>query len=157
MTPVPYDASDRGRLGQLESTIMRELQAQLARGLADPRIRGLITVTGVQINKETREARIAVTVLPEEHEQLTLHGLNSAARHLRRRVADRIRTRDMPTFAFAVDAVFKREAATLRAIAEANAEAGAQPGEEIDGDHAATPDTLDNTGSGEAGTRETSE
>ena len=110
------------RTEALAATITRELQAELARGLADPRIRGLITITGVKINTETRTARALVSVMPEEHESLTMHGLNAAARHLRRRVADRIRTRDMPLFEFAVDEQFKRESATLRAIAEANRE-----------------------------------
>ena len=36
------------RTDKINSTLMRAIQERLARGLADPRIRGLITVTAVE-------------------------------------------------------------------------------------------------------------
>jgi len=107
---------------QLASTLQRELQAALARGLADPRIKGLVTITGVELVDEGRTARVAVTVMPEEHEALTLHGLTAAAGHLRRIAGERIRTREMPRLAFTVDRAQKKSAGVMAALAKVREE-----------------------------------
>lgn len=88
---------------QVGSTIQRELQSRLARGLADPRIKGLVTVTKVEMTEDLSIARIFVSVMPAEHENITLHGLKAATKKLRRDVADRIRIKDMPQFQFEID------------------------------------------------------
>lgn len=88
---------------QVGATIQRELQNRLARGLADPRIKGLITITKVEMTEDLSIAKIYVTVMPEEHENITLHGLKAATKKLRRDVADRIRIKDMPRFEFFAD------------------------------------------------------
>ena len=111
---------------QMASTIQRELQNTLARGLNDPRVRGLITVTEVELLEDLTEARIGISVMPDEHADLTLHGLKAAARHLRRQVGDRVRTRRLPDFVFRLDAQYKKQADVLGAIARANAESPIQ-------------------------------
>ncbi|MCA9302913.1 MAG: 30S ribosome-binding factor RbfA [Phycisphaerales bacterium] len=88
---------------QVGATIQRELQSRLARGLADPRIKGLITVTKVEMTEDLSIARVFVSVMPTEHENITLHGLKAATKKLRRDVADRIRIKDMPQFQFVID------------------------------------------------------
>lgn len=88
---------------QVGATIQRELQNRLARGLADPRIKGLITVTRVEMTEDLSTARVFVSVMPQEHENITLHGLKAATKKLRRDVADRIRIKDMPQFQFVID------------------------------------------------------
>jgi len=88
---------------QVGSTIQRELQNRLARGLADPRIKGLVTVTKVEMTEDLSVAKIFVSVMPAEHENITLHGLRAATKKLRRDVADRIRIKDMPQFQFSID------------------------------------------------------
>jgi ribosome-binding factor A len=88
---------------QVAATIQRELQNRLARGLNDPRIKGLITITKVEMTEDLSIAKIYVTVMPEEHENITMHGIRAATKKLRRDVADRIRIKDMPRFEFIVD------------------------------------------------------
>ena len=79
------------RREQIGSTLEREIQAVLARGLNDPRIRGLVTVTGVEVTSDLKHARVLISVLPEEHEALTLHGLRAASGRLGRRRSQRLR------------------------------------------------------------------
>lgn len=102
---------------QLASTMQRELQNALARGLSDPRVRGLITVTEVEISPDGKDAVARVSVLPEEHEALTLHGLKAAAGKLRRDVGDRIRTRSLPGLRFEIDKGFKKQKGVMDALA----------------------------------------
>lgn len=106
---------NRRRL-QLASTIERTVQQVLARGLHDPRVKGLITVTGVDLNDATRTATVRVSILPEEHESLTMHGLRAATTHIRKDVMGRIRTREMPRLEFQLDRTVKEQAALLNAI-----------------------------------------
>lgn len=107
------------KVEQLASSIHRAVQEVIARGLHDPRVSGLITVTGVRINPETKEAFVGVSVLPEEKQELTLHGLRAASRHVRREVGELVRTRQMPTIVFTLDESLKKQAAVMRAINQA--------------------------------------
>lgn len=128
--------NDRKR-EQLQHAVRAAIQEVLARGLADPRIRGLITVTEVRVTTDRRSATVLVSVYPEERAELTMHGLHDAERHIRHEVGDLIRTRVMPTLTFKRDDRPKKDAAVLRAInVAADAGAGqsgagrAAPGEE---------------------------
>lgn len=93
----------RKRSLQVASNIQRELQNRLARGLADPRIRGLVTVTRVELSDDLKHAKAFISVLPEEQAKLTMHGLTSATRKLRKEVMDRIHIKEMPTLKFVYD------------------------------------------------------
>ena len=93
----------RRRSLQIGANIQRELQNRLARGLADPRIRGLITVTKVELSDDLKHAKAYVTVLPDEHAKLTMHGLTSATGRLRKEVMERIHIKEMPTLRFVYD------------------------------------------------------
>jgi ribosome-binding factor A len=107
------------RREQLASSLQRAIQQIIARGLSDPRISGLITVTSVDIDPEGRTAAVYVSVLPAEREKLTLHGLNHSARHIRHKAGDLIDTRTMPELSFRVDKGLKKEAAIHEALAKA--------------------------------------
>lgn len=93
----------RRRSLQIASNIQRELQNRLARGLADPRIKGLITVTRVELSDDLKHAKAYISVMPDQHAQLTMHGLTSATRKLRKEVMDRIHIKEMPTLRFVYD------------------------------------------------------
>ena len=103
---------------RLASSIEKGVQQVLARGLQDPRLRGLITVTKVDITPDSKQATIGISVLPAEHQKLTVHGLRSAARHIRREVAELIRTRTMPEFRFVEDDSLKKQAEVLGELAK---------------------------------------
>ncbi|MEO1009368.1 MAG: 30S ribosome-binding factor RbfA [Planctomycetota bacterium] len=107
---------------RLVSSIERGIQQVLARGLQDPRIRGLITITRVEITPDGKFADVGISVLPEEHQELTLHGLRSARRHVRREVGELIRTRAMPELRFRLDTSLKKQAEVLDALAQVREE-----------------------------------
>lgn len=93
----------RRRSLQIASNIQRELQNRLARGLSDPRIKGLITVTRVELSDDLKHAKAFISVMPDQHAKLTMHGLTSATGKLRREVMDRIHIKEMPTLRFVYD------------------------------------------------------
>ncbi|MEO0511776.1 MAG: 30S ribosome-binding factor RbfA [Planctomycetota bacterium] len=112
---------------QIASLLKAEVQAVVAKGFADPRIRGLITVTTVDLGEEGKTAVVRVSVLPEEREELTMHGLRAAAKHVRHEVSNRVALRAMPQLRFEVDRGLKNQAAVYRALAEEAASASAEP------------------------------
>lgn len=124
---------------RLTSSLLKGVQQRLARGLQDPRVRGLITVTRVEITNDGKLATIGISVLPAEHQKLTVHGLQSAARHIRRDVADTIRTRTMPEFRFVEDDGLKKQAEMLATLAKVREEMDAKDAEDAEASESDTP------------------
>lgn len=133
---------------QLASTIRDAVQDVIDRGLQDPRVSGLVTVTSVRVPQDLSIAVISVSVMPEDREKLALHGLESASSFLRREVGRRVRVRSLPRFQFKIDKSLKRQAAVLAAINKASDELRdldasrptAAPGEPTADQNAAPPD-----------------
>ncbi|MCC6970493.1 MAG: 30S ribosome-binding factor RbfA [Phycisphaerales bacterium] len=121
------------RTEQFAAELRELIQEIILRGLNDPRISGLITVTGVRVTPDAKEAHVKVSVLPEERQDLTYHGLKAASKHIRHLLSDTIRHRQIPMIVFKLDETLKREAEVNRALAqvalerEAKAAAGANP------------------------------
>ena len=107
------------RIDQLTADVERGVRDVLARGLADPRVTGLITVTGVRILPDMSRAIIDISILPEDRQELTFHGVSSAASWIRREVADVVRARTLPKFVFRLDTRMKKEAAIIRELERA--------------------------------------
>ncbi len=99
----------RRRSLQIASNIQQELQKRLSRGLSDPRIRGLITVTKVELSDDLKHAKAFISVMPDEQAKLTMHGLTSATGRLRRDVMERIHIKEMPTLKLVYDEGHKAE------------------------------------------------
>ncbi len=91
--------------------IRRAVQGALLRGINDPRVRGLVSVTRVSVDSDLSEAMVHVSVLPEERAELTLAGLRSAAPHLGRSIRSELRARRMPLLRFVLDDSLKKAAA----------------------------------------------
>ena len=73
-------------------------------GAKDPRITGLVTVTGVDITSDLRHAKVFVSVLGTESEKAaTFEGLNSVAGHLRSQIGKTLQLRNTPQIVFKVD------------------------------------------------------
>lgn len=104
------------RTEQLGSVLHRAIQSVLERGLSDPRLRGVITVTRVQVSPDLKTAIAHVTISPEDQESLTMHGLRAASRHIRRRAGELVALRRLPELEFRVDERYKREMRTQEAI-----------------------------------------
>lgn len=109
----------------LSQTVAAALQAQLRRGLADPRVEGsLITITGVTLQMDPPAAIAMVSVLPETHEARVLGALRHAAGHLRHAIGatPALRAVRLPTLIFELDRSLKRQAGVIEALARARAE-----------------------------------
>jgi len=137
------------RTERVASTILEAVQQVLARGLADPRLEGFITVTKVTVSDDLKAATVWVSVLPPERQKLVVHGLKHAAAHIRRVVGDLVDMRQMPTVSFRLDESLKREAEVYRVLDKARNETppapdaaqdeGAQDGAGQDGGDADEP------------------
>ncbi len=104
------------RLEQIQSTLLRAIQEEIARGLQDPRASGLITVTGIDVSPDLKNATVLVSVLPDQKQDLTMHALRSAAKHLRRRISQRVAMAEVPELTFKTDASIKKHADILNAF-----------------------------------------
>jgi ribosome-binding factor A len=88
------------RIGQ---SIQRELARLLAEGLKDPRI-GFVTVTGVEVSPDLREANVFYSCYGTEAEQkATRQGLQSARTFLQHATAQALQLRNTPHLHFRFD------------------------------------------------------
>ena len=101
------------------SVLRRAIQQVLSRGLNDPRVQGLVSVTRVQVSDDLSDATVSVSVMPAERAELTMHGLRHAARHIRTEVGRSVKMRRVPRFSFRLDESLKKEAQIIAAIDEA--------------------------------------
>jgi ribosome-binding factor A len=104
---------------QIESVLHRAVQEIFSRGLNDPRVRGLLSVTDVAVSSDLADATIKVSVMPAEHAELSLHGIRHAAPHIRTLVGRAVRLRRMPRLSFKLDDSLKKEAQVIAAINDA--------------------------------------
>jgi len=119
------------RADQVASTIHRAVQDVINRGFSDPRISGLISVTDVGVDDDLTTAMVSVCVHPPDREELTLHGLRSAANYIRRQTGELVALRRMPALRFRLDKNIRRQSDVLAAINEAV--------NELESDHQNTP------------------
>ena len=97
-------AHDTRRPDRVAEAIREEVATFLAEGVKDPRVVGLVTVTGVDITRDLRHAKVYVSILGSESERAaTLDGLESVAGHLRSRIGRALRLRLAPEFVFKLD------------------------------------------------------
>ena len=81
-----------------------EIATFLANDVKDPRIMGLVTVTGVEITRDLRHAKVFVSVLGSDSQRAaTFEGLDNVASHLRGRVGRALRLRVAPEIEFRND------------------------------------------------------
>ena len=105
----------------------------LAEGVKDPRVTGLVTVTGVDVTRDLRHARVHVSILGTEAEKKeTMEGLASVAGHLRARLGRTLRLRSTPELDFKYDASIAHAAridSLLEQIRTGEAKPDGQPDE----------------------------
>ncbi len=95
--------SNKLRVEKLQELIKQETGKILMKEIKDPRI-GFVTVTGVEMTGDLREAKIFVSVMGNDEQiKQTWEGLNSALGFLRREIGKRIRLRFTPEISFAPD------------------------------------------------------
>jgi len=116
---------------QVASNLQRELQNRLARGLADPRIKGMITVTKVEVSDDLKHAKAFVSVMPEQHAKVTMHGLRSATGKLRKETMDRIHLKEMPTLELVYDEGHKEQMRVMALLERDRLEIEARRGSSV--------------------------
>jgi ribosome-binding factor A len=103
--------------------IREEIATFLTDSAKDPRIVGLVTVTGVDVTPDLRHARVYVSVMGSDTERnATLEGLASLAVHLRSRVGRALRLRNAPEIAFKLDDSVARAARIESLLAQVREE-----------------------------------
>jgi ribosome-binding factor A len=110
---------DHRRSERVAEGIRAEVATFLAEDAKDPRIVGLVTVTGVDVTRDLRHAKVFVSIMGSDTErQATLEGLDSAASHLRSRVGRALRLRVAPEITFRYDESVARAAKIEALLAE---------------------------------------
>lgn len=102
---------DNRRADRVAAAIREEVAKFLAEDVKDPRIMGLVTVTGAEITRDLRQAKVFVSVMGTDEERAaTYEGLDSVATHLRARVGRALRLRLAPEISFRPDESIARAA-----------------------------------------------
>jgi ribosome-binding factor A len=97
-------ANDGRRPDRVAEGIRVEVATFLTEGVKDPRVTGLVTVTGVDVTRDLRHAKVYVSIMGTDAERAsTLEGLGSAAGHLRGRIGRALRLRVAPELEFQLD------------------------------------------------------
>lgn len=116
-----------GRTRKVESQL-KEIVGEEVAALSDPRIKGLVTVTGVRVSPDLQQATIFYSVLSDENREGAREGLQSAAGRIQAQVGSQTRLKRTPRLRFepdpVVDNVGKIEAA-LKEIKETEDDANA--------------------------------
>ncbi|HAV4214358.1 ribosome-binding factor A [Acinetobacter baumannii] len=99
------------RLKRMADSVQRELSELIRQELKDPRLGGLVTISGVKVSPDLGYADVYVTVMGRElsddqnevaHRE-TLDILNKASGFLRQELSRRIKTRITPRLRFYYD------------------------------------------------------
>jgi ribosome-binding factor A len=131
------------RLARVAEVIRETAANTILFELKDPRVKN-VTVTRAEVSADLQHAKVFVSVMGSEKEQnLTLHGLKSAAGFVQTKVADKLTTRFVPHITFVLDEGVKKSIEISRLLAEEKARS-APPAAEADapagGDDENTPE-----------------
>jgi ribosome-binding factor A len=99
------------RSDRVAAAIREEVANFLAEGVKDPRVTGLVTVTGVEMTRDLRHAKVFVSIMGEDSQRAsTIEGLTSVQGFLRSRLARSLSLRVAPEVQFVVDESVARAA-----------------------------------------------
>lgn len=105
------------RLLKAAEAIREVVASSILTEIRDPRIRD-VTVVGVEVSPDMREAKVYVSVMGDEPQQkLSLRGLQNSAGFLQSKIANRIDTRYTPRLTFVIDKGLKNAAAVGEILA----------------------------------------
>ena len=93
-----------GRTRKVESQL-KEIAGEEVASLSDPRIQGLVTVTGVRVSPDLAQATVFYSVLAGEDAEAARKGLQSAAGRVQAAVGAQTRLRRTPRLRFEPDPV----------------------------------------------------
>lgn len=100
-------SQDFSRSRRVADQIGRELASAIVQDLDDPRVKG-VTVSGVDLSRDLRNATVFVTLHADADVSATMKALTRAGGMLRRRLAQRVRLRCVPALRFEHDSTLDR-------------------------------------------------
>jgi len=102
------------RTERINALLREQLSELVQRGVKDPRVTGLVSITAVEVTKDLSKAKVHVSVYgtPEERASV-LVGLTSAASFFRRELRQRLDLRWIPDLVFVADTSIERGARVL--------------------------------------------
>ena len=104
-------ARDPHRPDRVAEAVREEIAAALAAGVKDPRVTGMVTVTGVEMSRDLGSATVFVSIYGSEAEQAsTMEGLQATGPKLRGPVGRALKLRLAPYITFKQDDSIARAA-----------------------------------------------
>lgn len=103
------------RMIRINAEMQRAL-SELIRTVKDPRVRGLISITGVDTTADLKYAKVYVSVLDQSDVDQVVKGLKSAAGYLRRELGHTLDLRNTPELTFLRDDSMVKGAHILKII-----------------------------------------
>lgn len=108
------------RLARVAEVIRETAASAILFDLKDPRVKG-VTVTRAEVSGDLQHCKVFVSVMgTEKEQQLTMHGLKSAAGFIQTKLADRLTSRYVPHVTFVLDEGVKKSIEIARIIREEN-------------------------------------
>lgn len=111
------------RIARLNDQIRADLAELIARQMKDPRVSGLISVTGVDVAPDLSTAKVYISVLgtPDERKR-ALTALRNASGFLRTQLATRLTIRRAPELHFMADTSIERGERIMELLREVESE-----------------------------------
>ena len=119
------------RIGRINEEIQREL-SDLIRGLKDPRVQTMLSITRVDTTSDLRYAKVHISVLEESRENEAMKGLRSAGGWLRRELGQKLQLRYTPELVFELDDSLKYGAHMFDLLERLEREQAAREAEKAD-------------------------
>ncbi len=138
--------AEHRRSDRVAEAIRAEVATFLSARAKDPRITAMVTVTGVEVTRDLRHAKVFVSMMGDDaQKQQTLEGLSSLASYLRSHLGRALQLRSAPQVAFKLDESIARASRIESLLAQLpeNERAGSEPSTEP----GATPDAAPDPGS----------
>lgn len=97
------------RVDRVRKTLMKELSDILCRGVKDPRIEGVVSITDIELPSDFSIAKVYVSIYSsEEQQKQVMEALKDNAPKMRKEIGKRIRLRNTPELHFFLDDSLER-------------------------------------------------
>ncbi|MGI6097988.1 MAG: 30S ribosome-binding factor RbfA [Dethiobacteria bacterium] len=94
----------RGRATRIASELKKEMSDILQNELKDPRVKGIPSITGVEVSRDLRHAKFFISVFgSKDDKEQTFKALEKAKGFIRTEIGQRIRLRHTPEIHFEED------------------------------------------------------
>ena len=90
------------RTDRIAEEIRKVISEMIQNELKDPRVKGLISVTKINLTKDLKFCKIYISVLGADKEEV-LAGIQSGAGYMRKELGQRVQIRILPELQFVID------------------------------------------------------